>query len=76
MDKSKALTDRVQTAVERSYYCIKRWTKNIDLFEKLMLVFPICEKGHWYVVIVCNSGLVSQPTQKLSIDPNKSLDGY
>ena len=38
-------------AAERRHAKVKGWTKNVDLFKKDILVFPICEHNHWYLVI-------------------------
>merc|ERR1712223_12832 len=36
------------------YYKIKKWTGKVDIFTKRMLLFPVCENNHWFVVVVCN----------------------
>ena len=46
-----------KTKAEKCYDQVKGWTKKIDIFEKRMLIFPICEESHWYLVIVCNPGI-------------------
>lgn len=35
---------------------LKSWTKNVDIFKKKILVFPINDALHWTVCIVCNPG--------------------
>ncbi|KAI8336989.1 hypothetical protein BC941DRAFT_452629 [Chlamydoabsidia padenii] len=37
-----------------AYENVRKWTTNTDLFDKKYAVFPINEKLHWYLVIVCN----------------------
>ena len=32
---------------------VKKWTKNVNIFEKDFIVIPINESDHWFVVIVC-----------------------
>ena len=32
---------------------VKKWTKNVNIFEKDFIVIPINECDHWFVVIVC-----------------------
>ena len=32
---------------------VKKWTKNVNIFEKDFIVIPINECEHWFVVIVC-----------------------
>ncbi|KAI8339850.1 hypothetical protein BC941DRAFT_418699 [Chlamydoabsidia padenii] len=36
------------------YDNVRKWTTKIDLFEKKYAIFPINEKWHWYLVLVCN----------------------
>jgi len=47
-----------KTQAELCYDRVKSWTKKIDIFSKRMLIFPICDEDHWFVIIVCNPGLV------------------
>merc|ERR1719234_2734440 len=37
---------------------VKGWTKNVELFSKDMIIIPICEHSHWYLVIVIKPGLI------------------
>ena len=32
---------------------MKNWTRNVDIFSKDFLVFPINQHAHWHVIIVC-----------------------
>ena len=34
------------------HYGVKRWTNTIDIFEKKMLIYPICELAHWYLIVI------------------------
>ena len=43
---------------QKRHMRVKRWTKNIDLFSKDMIIVPICELGHWFQVIVIRPGLI------------------
>ena len=52
IDISKLKTSDIQ------YIGVKNWTKNIDLFKKLMLLIPICENCHWYLIVVIFPGLL------------------
>lgn len=36
---------------------VKRWTKDVDLFEKDYVLVPINEHCHWYLAIICFPGL-------------------
>ena len=35
-----------------------KWTKNVDIFEKEILLIPICEAAHWYLLAVILPGLL------------------
>jgi hypothetical protein len=37
---------------------VKRWTKNVDIFEKDFLIIPINEANHWSLVIIVRPGLL------------------
>jgi Ulp1 family protease len=41
---------------EFGYEKIKKWTKNVDIFNFEYLVVPICEAMHWYLAIIYNPG--------------------
>lgn len=32
---------------------LSKWYSNVDLFEKDFLIFPRCQKDHWYTLVVC-----------------------
>ena len=64
----------ISNFLENIYPCkkVKGWTKKIDIFEKRMLIFPICEESHWYLVIVCNHGYVISKTREKQFDAKRS----
>ena len=39
---------------ETLYNNLKRWTQSFSIFDKDILIFPICEKEHWTTLIVVN----------------------
>ena len=43
---------------QKRHMRVKGWTKNVDLFSKDMIIIPICEDSHWYLVIVVKPGLI------------------
>ena len=53
----------------------KGWTKNVNLFEKNFVVFPICEHSHWYLVIAIRPRLITLPvdSEERSIQVQPSL---
>jgi Ulp1 family protease len=54
------LTKSGKNAHERSktikYEQVKKWTKNVNLFEKEYIIIPIEQKNHWLLAIVTNPG--------------------
>ena len=35
---------------------VKKWTRNVDIFDKDYVIIPINEHSHWYLAIVCFHG--------------------
>lgn len=33
---------------------LRQWFVDIDIFRKDYLIFPICKRNHWFVIIVCH----------------------
>lgn len=50
-----------KTESERRYSRVARWTKNVDLFSKNMVIFPICENSHWFLIIAVKPGHIQLP---------------
>ena len=69
---SKKDKDKDKTKAEKAYERVKQWTKKIDIFEKRMLIVPICEESHWYLVIVCNPGHVLSATRDRDFEKKRS----
>jgi len=46
---------------QKRHLRVKGWTKNVNLFEKNMVIIPICEHSHWYLVIAIRPGLIKIP---------------
>eukprot|EP01083_Nonionella_stella_P056067 147845_1 len=40
---------------------VKRWTRNVNIFEKDFLLVPVLNRQHWYLVIVCHLANVYTP---------------
>ena len=38
---------------------VKRWTKNLNLFKKELVIVPICERSHWYLIIIIKPGEIA-----------------
>ena len=37
---------------------VTTWTKNVNIFEKKMIVVPICENNHWFLLLVVRPDLM------------------
>ena len=46
------------SAEQKRYLRVERWTKNVDLFTKDMVIFPICQESHWFLIIAVKPGLI------------------
>ena len=75
----KAKDSEVQEAglssAQKKHARVKGWTKNVNLFEKNFVVFPICEHSHWYLVIAIRPRLITLPvdSEERSIQVQPSL---
>ena len=49
--KASNKTDSVQIHAQ-----VKKWTRNVDIFQKDYVIIPINEHSHWYLAIVCFHG--------------------
>jgi sentrin-specific protease 7 len=49
------------------YERVKKWTKNVDVFDQDYLFVPIHDHAHWSVAIVCQPGEL-MPEQHCSIE--------
>jgi len=54
----KRLTQKQGTkfSPEQMHGLVKKWTRNVDIFEKDFIVIPVNEHCHWYLVVVCFPG--------------------
>jgi len=64
---SKANRDRI-------WKDLKSWTKNVDIFKKRLLVFPINDSLHWTLCIVCNPGRLVRRCSKEAIEKKENLE--
>lgn len=64
---SKANRDRI-------WKDLKSWTKNVDIFKKRLLVFPINDALHWTVCIVCHPGRLIRRYSKEVMEKKTNLD--
>lgn len=48
------------TLRDQGYEQVRKWTKNVDLFEKQFLFVPINESEHWSLVVIAWPGKVAE----------------
>lgn len=55
----KRLTQRQnnKSTAEQMHNQVKKWTRNVNIFEKDFIVIPVNEHCHWYLVVICHPGL-------------------
>ena len=46
---------------------VRKWTKNTNLFEKQMVIFPVCFASHWFLIIVINPGVITVSLIKVNV---------
>jgi len=46
---------------------VKKWTKNVNIFEKDFIVVPINDCDHWFVIIICYPGLTCQRKEEATV---------
>ena len=46
------------SAEQKRYLRIECWTKNVDLFTKDVVIFPISQESHWFLIIAVKPGLI------------------
>jgi len=47
------------TEAERKHLKVCRWTKKTNLFDKEMIIIPVCEGQHWFLILVINPGVIT-----------------
>jgi len=63
--KSKENFDKSLTEEQRMHKRVERWTKKVNIFEKDMVIFPICEEAHWYLIIAVKPGNIKNCVSEL-----------
>lgn len=72
-----AESDATLTASEKRHARVKKWTKNVNLFDKEFIIIPINENCHWFLAIICFpclEGTVTMDGNPITIEstPKKS----
>ena len=49
-----SLTQTARGQGRINYDAVKKWTRNVDLFNFDYIIVPINESAHWYIAIICN----------------------
>ena len=50
--------DETLDEYEKRHKRVKGWSKKVDLFSKQLVVVPVCERSHWFLVVVARLDLV------------------
>jgi len=70
--QAKERQRREEEKYEAAHSLVQRWTKNVDLFSKKMVLVPINEALHWSLAVLCNldrvQSLVDPATEPLTAD--------
>ena len=53
------LTKNILHESDDKHKNVARWTKNTDIFKKEMIVIPVCQEQHWFIVLVINPGVIT-----------------
>ncbi|XP_066995952.2 sentrin-specific protease 6-like [Anabrus simplex] len=54
---------------EKRHWRVKRWTKNVNLFEKDFLIVPINANRHWFLAIICFPGMIGMSDNGPVVQP-------
>ena len=49
-----SLTQTTRGQGRINYDAVKKWTRNVDLFNFDYIIVPINESAHWYIALICN----------------------
>lgn len=61
--------DVTLTAAQKRHERVKKWTKNVNIFEKDYIVVPINQQSHWFLAIICHLPLKGP----VSMDSNQPV---
>jgi hypothetical protein len=70
---TKLCDEKKNTGCYRKMYkSVHRWFRNVDLFKKKFILFPIHEHHHWFLICYVNLGQFLLEVQR---DPNNTKNG-
>ena len=47
------------TQSEQIYLRVRNWTKKVDIFSKKMLFVPVCNRAHWFLLVILKPGCLT-----------------
>jgi len=56
-------TSPTMSKAEGMHNNVKKWTKNVNIFENDFIVVPINDCDHWFVVIICYPALLTRQVE-------------
>lgn len=73
------MSTRRLNAAQKRHDGVKKWTKDVNIFEKDFIVIPINESEHWYLAIICFPALATtrnaNSKNEMPSDANRSSRG-
>ena len=63
---------RNESPMERMHAQVRKWTRDIDIFNRDFIIIPINEHAHWFLVIICFPSRVERDD---SMNANESIEG-
>lgn len=73
------MSTRRLNAAQKRHDGVKKWTKDVNIFEKDFIVIPINESEHWYLAIICFPALATPNNannkNEMPSDTNQSSRG-
>ena len=60
---------KCENPMERMHSQVRKWTRDVDIFEKDFIIIPVNEHSHWFLVIICFASRI-EPDD--SVDCNES----
>eukprot|EP00096_Caligus_rogercresseyi_P013370 TRINITY_DN6027_c0_g1_i1.p1 TRINITY_DN6027_c0_g1~~TRINITY_DN6027_c0_g1_i1.p1 ORF type:complete len:296 (-),score=35.30 TRINITY_DN6027_c0_g1_i1:487-1374(-) len=59
--------DPNKSKAEKAHLRVKGWTKKFDIFNKKLVIIPICQSHHWFMILICNPDCVGLEEQEQKI---------
>ncbi|KAJ1892172.1 hypothetical protein LPJ66_006497 [Kickxella alabastrina] len=75
LEKSLPPSGSRENPLEQVHGRLKKWTANVNLFDKKYIFVPINERLHWYLAIIANPGELLKRATIVDDDKNDSAAG-